>query len=152
MVEAAGVRVRWADLPVEVRAAVEDVLGSRVVEARTQRGGFSPGSAARVVTADGRRGFVKAVSSALNPASPVLHRREIAVGRAMPADPAVPALLGSWEGRADDADWVALVLADVEGRIFDRYPDEAIVYPGHGVSTTLGAERPHLGEWRERGW
>ena len=37
-------RVAWADLPVEVRAAVEKVLGSRVVEARTQRGGFSPGS------------------------------------------------------------------------------------------------------------
>jgi hypothetical protein len=26
------------------------------------------------------------------------------------------------------------------------------VYPGHGTDTTLGAERPHLAEWRERGW
>jgi len=31
-------------------------------------------------------------------------------------------------------------------------PDGAWVYPGHGNDTTLGAERPHLGEWRERGW
>jgi hypothetical protein len=26
------------------------------------------------------------------------------------------------------------------------------VYPGHGDDTTLGEERPHLEEWRERGW
>jgi len=31
-------------------------------------------------------------------------------------------------------------------------PDDAWVYPGHGKDTTLGAERPHLAEWRERGW
>ncbi|WP_370328251.1 MBL fold metallo-hydrolase [Euzebya sp.] len=30
--------------------------------------------------------------------------------------------------------------------------DETWVYPGHGDDTTLGAERPHLEEWRERGW
>jgi hypothetical protein len=27
-----------------------------------------------------------------------------------------------------------------------------VVYPGHGDDTTLGAERPHLSEWSERGW
>jgi hypothetical protein len=26
------------------------------------------------------------------------------------------------------------------------------VYPGHGSDTTIGAERPHLEEWRQRGW
>jgi glyoxylase-like metal-dependent hydrolase (beta-lactamase superfamily II) len=31
-------------------------------------------------------------------------------------------------------------------------PDETRVYPGHGASTTIGAERPHLQEWIERGW
>ncbi|MFJ7907943.1 MBL fold metallo-hydrolase [Kitasatospora sp. NPDC096204] len=41
---------------------------------------------------------------------------------------------------------------DVTGKIFDVLPDEAWVYPGHGNDTTLGAERPHLEEWRERGW
>jgi glyoxylase-like metal-dependent hydrolase (beta-lactamase superfamily II) len=30
--------------------------------------------------------------------------------------------------------------------------DETWVYPGHGDDTTLGAERPHLEEWRARGW
>jgi glyoxylase-like metal-dependent hydrolase (beta-lactamase superfamily II) len=31
-------------------------------------------------------------------------------------------------------------------------PDETWVYPGHGDDTTLGAERPHLDEWQQRGW
>ncbi|MEV6974620.1 MBL fold metallo-hydrolase [Kitasatospora sp. NPDC093806] len=41
---------------------------------------------------------------------------------------------------------------DVNEKLFDALPDEAWVYPGHGGDTTLGAERPHLSEWRERGW
>lgn len=42
--------------------------------------------------------------------------------------------------------------ADVTERVFDVYGDETWVYPGHGSDTTLGDERPHLQEWRERGW
>lgn len=44
------------------------------------------------------------------------------------------------------------LFADVTQRVFDVYDDETWVYPGHGSDTTLGAERPHLDEWRERGW
>ena len=44
------------------------------------------------------------------------------------------------------------LLGDVEAKIFDRLPDATRVYPGHGDDTTLGVERPHLGEWRARGW
>lgn len=44
------------------------------------------------------------------------------------------------------------LLDDVTTRVFDVYPDSTVVYPGHGDDTTLGAERPHLAEWRERGW
>ena len=43
------------------------------------------------------------------------------------------------------------LIDDVEHRLFDAYPD-AHIHPGHGDSTTLGAERPHLEEWRARGW
>ncbi|MBE9937640.1 MBL fold metallo-hydrolase [Cellulosimicrobium cellulans] len=46
----------------------------------------------------------------------------------------------------------ASLLSDVVGRVFDRFDDATWVYPGHGADTTLGAERPHLDEWRERGW
>ena len=49
------------------------------------------------------------------------------------------------------ADFQSLI-DDVEQRIFDVLPDETWVYPGHGDDTTLGVERPHLGEWRVRGW
>ena len=41
---------------------------------------------------------------------------------------------------------------DVKTRVFDRFGDDTVVYPGHGDDTTLGAERPHLEEWRERRW
>jgi len=44
------------------------------------------------------------------------------------------------------------LIADVEERIFQRLPDDTWFYPGHGNDSTLGAERPHLAEWRERGW
>lgn len=44
------------------------------------------------------------------------------------------------------------LLADVEERLFAPLPDETWIYPGHGNDTTLGAERPQLSEWRERGW
>ncbi|MGW4205428.1 MBL fold metallo-hydrolase [Streptomyces sp. NPDC004726] len=51
-----------------------------------------------------------------------------------------------------DPDAFADLIGDVEAKLFDRLPDETWVYPGHGRDTTLGAERPHLPEWRERGW
>ncbi|MGA5146199.1 MBL fold metallo-hydrolase [Streptomyces griseoincarnatus] len=51
-----------------------------------------------------------------------------------------------------DPEAFASLLHDVETKIFDVLPDETWVYPGHGNDTTLGAERPHLPEWRSRGW
>jgi glyoxylase-like metal-dependent hydrolase (beta-lactamase superfamily II) len=49
------------------------------------------------------------------------------------------------------ADFTSL-MDDLTERVFDRLPDDTWVYPGHGDDTTLGAERPHLAEWRTRGW
>lgn len=46
----------------------------------------------------------------------------------------------------------ASLIDDVEQRVFDALDDDTWVYPGHGADTTLGAERPHLAEWRARGW
>jgi glyoxylase-like metal-dependent hydrolase (beta-lactamase superfamily II) len=46
----------------------------------------------------------------------------------------------------------ASLIDDVEERLFGALPDETWVYPGHGNDTTIGAERPHLAEWRARGW
>ncbi|WP_216899072.1 MBL fold metallo-hydrolase [Nocardia alni] len=55
-------------------------------------------------------------------------------------------------GRTSTPEDFASLYGDVTGKLFARYPDETVVYPGHGDDTTLGTERPHLDEWRERGW
>jgi glyoxylase-like metal-dependent hydrolase (beta-lactamase superfamily II) len=44
------------------------------------------------------------------------------------------------------------LMDDLEERVFAVLPDGAWVYPGHGKDTTLGTERPHVQEWRARGW
>lgn len=44
------------------------------------------------------------------------------------------------------------LMTDLESKVFSRYDDETVVYPGHGDDTKLGNERPHLAEWRARGW
>lgn len=105
-----GVRVEWAALPGEVRLAIAEVAGGDVVGAVGCVGGFSPGAAAVLTLAGGRRAFVKAVSTAQNPRAPEMYRREIAVNALLPSHPALPALTGTY----DDGDWVALVFAHVD--------------------------------------
>lgn len=46
----------------------------------------------------------------------------------------------------------ASLFHDVTTKLFDRFGDDTRVLPGHGRATTLGDERPHLDEWRARGW
>lgn len=50
-----------------------------------------------------------------------------------------------------EGDFVRLY-KDVSKRIFEEFPDNAIIRPGHGKPTTLGEERPKLGDWWERRW
>jgi glyoxylase-like metal-dependent hydrolase (beta-lactamase superfamily II) len=51
----------------------------------------------------------------------------------------------------DPARFDALI-TDLEDRVFAELPDGTWVYPGHGKDTILGNERPHVAEWRARGW
>lgn len=44
------------------------------------------------------------------------------------------------------------LINDVETKLYSRFDDSTVVYPGHGLDTTIGTERPHLEEWRERRW
>ncbi|ROS74416.1 MBL fold metallo-hydrolase [Cellulomonas sp. PhB143] len=55
-------------------------------------------------------------------------------------------------GRTTSAESFATLMDDLTSRVFDRFDDATWVYPGHGADTTLGAERPHLAQWRARGW
>lgn len=67
----------------------------------------------------------------------------------MTGDALFPGGVGNTHGSAADFEQL---MTDVERRVFDRLPDATVVHPGHGDDTTLGAERPHLAEWRARGW
>ena len=51
-----------------------------------------------------------------------------------------------------DPDAFRQLIGDVSAKLFDRLPDSTWFYPGHGGDSTLGTERPHLEEWRARGW
>lgn len=43
------------------------------------------------------------------------------------------------------------IIESIQTRLF-TLPDATVVHTGHGPSTTIGAERPALGEWVRRGW
>ena len=43
------------------------------------------------------------------------------------------------------------LLSSIADTLFVQ-PADTVVHPGHGASTTIGAEREHLDEWRARGW
>lgn len=46
----------------------------------------------------------------------------------------------------------ATIIDSLDRRLFSALAPETLVLPGHGESTTIGTESPHLGEWVERGW
>jgi aminoglycoside phosphotransferase (APT) family kinase protein len=102
-------------VPAPVRAWAGDRLGSPVVDARDEQGGFSPGAATRLRCADGRRAFVKAVGAELNDRSPQMHRREAEICRALPHSPRIPAFVDAY----DDGTWVALLFDEVDGALPD---------------------------------
>ena len=64
-------------------------------------------------------------------------------------DSLFPGGVGNTRG---DKDNFRSLIDDVETKIFGTLPDDTWFYPGHGNDSTLGVERPHLAEWRERGW
>jgi len=115
-------------LPVPVTETVDDgdviTFGDASVEVIHLRG-HTPGSIALLYTGDPQRPHLFTGDS-LFPGGP-----------------------GNTRGNA--ADFTTL-MDDLEAKVFGRLPDETWVYPGHGGDTTLGAERPHLPEWRARGW
>jgi len=59
-----------------------------------------------------------------------------------PGGPGTTALAGGDFGR---------IIESIDRRLFPL-PAETLVFPGHGLDTTIAAERPHLQEWVERGW
>jgi glyoxylase-like metal-dependent hydrolase (beta-lactamase superfamily II) len=118
-----------ADLPVAVGRTVEHgdtvTVGRQTLEVVHLRG-HTPGSIALV-----------------------LRDRDGSGTHVFTGDSLFPGGVGNTQ---QDATRFASLIDDVEERLFGVLPDETWVYPGHGKDTTIGAERPHLAEWRARGW
>ena len=55
-------------------------------------------------------------------------------------------------GKTSSPETFNSLLDDVQTRLFDVLPEDTRFYPGHGDDSTLGEQKPHLDEWRERGW
>ncbi len=156
---AEGRRLPWQAIPGHLRGRVADLLGARVLGAKTQPGGFSPGVAARLTLADGRRAFVKAVDE-VNPDSPDIHRSEAQIAAALPEDTPAPRLLGS----VDADGWVILLFEDIDGwmpaqpwrgdelsRVLDAMTDLAAALTPAPIDAPPAATRFHnLGySWRD---
>jgi hypothetical protein len=110
----AGTRVPWERVPPRVRAYVEDHAGAPVESAESQPHGFSPGLAARLRLADGRRVFVKAMAPDNESGASggqASYRREAEISARLPPRAPFPIFLGSW--RADN--WEVLLFEDVGG-------------------------------------
>lgn len=152
-----GQRIGWRQVPVEVAHAIGRMLGSEVVAAHSQPGGFSKGLAARVRLADGRGVFIKAASVLNAPSAAQFHQREMRISAVLATTGLVPRLLDGY----DDGTWVALVFEDIDGRLpaqpwrpeeLDRVLDAVGVLanaltPAPVDPAILGA--PRLGGWRE---
>jgi glyoxylase-like metal-dependent hydrolase (beta-lactamase superfamily II) len=78
----------------------------------------------------------------------LLYRDPAGHGHLFTGDSLFPGGPGKTAGPAE----FGSLMDDLEAKVFGRLDDDTVVYPGHGDDTTLGAERPKLGEWRERGW
>ncbi|MFD2756809.1 MBL fold metallo-hydrolase [Gulosibacter faecalis] len=68
--------------------------------------------------------------------------------RLITGDSLFPGGIGNTFG---DSDAYAQLLGDVVERIFRRFPNETIFYPGHGLPSTLDRERGFLNTWRLQG-
>ena len=104
-------RITWADLPGEIRARVEELSGSRVVQAASAQGGFSPGLASTLTLADGRTVFAKAIATGTGPGSSELLRRERRNLTALGALAFGSRMIAGH----DDGDWVVVVFEHVPG-------------------------------------
>jgi aminoglycoside phosphotransferase len=156
---AEGRRLPWQAIPGHLRDQVAGMLGARVLVAQTQPGGFSPGVAARLTLADGRRAFVKAVDEA-NPESPDIHRSEARIAAALGTETPAPRLLDS----VDADGWVILLFEDIDGwmpaqpwrsdelsRVLDAMTDLAAALSPAPIDAPPAATRFHsLGHgWRD---
>ncbi|UQU63069.1 MBL fold metallo-hydrolase [Couchioplanes caeruleus] len=79
----------------------------------------------------------------------LLYREPGGIAHLFTGDSLFPGGVGNTRGNRKNFE---SLITDVETKLFGRLPDDTWFYPGHGKDSTLGRERPHLAEWRARGW
>ena len=148
-------RLLWTQVPLRVKAAVENMAGGQVVGAANCEGGFSSGLASRLTLADGSMIFVKAIDAAAWPDQAAMYRFEASVSEALPAAVPAPRLLAS----RDDGHWVVLVFEYIEGAAepdLRRRPAETfrVAVALEELARTLtpspiaaSSDHPRLGGW-----
>jgi hypothetical protein len=97
-------RLEWKFLPREVRALVEDELGSPVVRAESRTSGFTPGFASILTGADGAQVFVKAASKVAQAEIAASYAEEI--GKLVLLGDSIPSPELQWYSK--DEAWVLL--------------------------------------------
>lgn len=105
-------RLDWKFLPKEVRALVEDELGSPVVSADSRTSGFTPGFASVVTAADGSQAFIKAASKVAQAEIAASYSTEI--DKVVAFDGTIPAPALEWFSRGQS--WVLLGYEAVPSR------------------------------------
>lgn len=108
-------RLDWHFLPPHIRAEVEHRLGSPVIDARNQAGGFTPGFASILTGANGSKVFVKAASWPAQRAFATSYRDEANMLGALPGDVPAPRLL--W---VIEEDWIVVGFEYVEAQLPTR--------------------------------
>ncbi|RRJ86735.1 MBL fold metallo-hydrolase [Gulosibacter macacae] len=75
----------------------------------------------------------------------VVIRQPDEAARILTGDSLFPGGIGNtW----DDQERYEQLLTDCVERIFRRFPDETVFYPGHGLPSKIGKERGFLNRWR----
>ncbi|WP_433241517.1 aminoglycoside phosphotransferase family protein [Streptosporangium sp. CA-135522] len=136
------VRPSWEQLPHELRDFVTVHLGSAIIRADVQSGGFTPGVAARLILTNGRV-FIKAI-----PNDHVLaakYRTEAETAGHLPGNTPSPRL--RWHGTA--AGWVILIFDDIDGRHPDLTPGSPDIFTVASALSDMAAlltpnPLPHL--------
>lgn len=133
-------RITWPQLPSELRSRLESLIGSTVLTSQSQAGGFSPGSADIVQTGDGRRLFIKAVSSEANTGAAKLHGREAVIAAGLPASVPAPQMIGhvSW------GSWEALVFVAAAGKVPELPWEDGALCSVLDALADMAAESPDL--------
>jgi aminoglycoside phosphotransferase (APT) family kinase protein len=133
-------RAQWADTPEPVRTAVAEALGATIVGHADLHGGMSPGPAAGLCLADGRRVFVKAVSADVRAHNHAMIRQESAILDVLPASVPSPRRLAT----VAHGPWIAMATTWADGATAGPWTDASIAAVARACRTASGHRAPGM--------